>query len=140
MDDPTLDRIVRLGLMQEKGFQIIDAPTGNPISCDSCLGACCRDMRMDLTPKEKELLESGGTRFTQPLPEPDEPLPDEGYDVYKMEGACGWLQKNPEGNNFICGMYDIRPSVCKDFEVGSLACIAMRAMEGKNDSVGEKSE
>lgn len=137
---PLMDRIIVLRFAHEKGFPIIDKSSGDPISCDNCVGACCKDMRLDLSLPEKELLERGGTVFTEPLPEPDEPLPDEGYDVYKMEGACGWLRKNPDGNNFMCGTYETRPGVCRDFRMGEGECIAIRAMEGKEDGIGKKKQ
>ena len=47
-------------------------------------------------------------------------------DFYTMVSACGFLDKDTN----VCTNYDQRPEVCVDFEVGSVACGAMRQRAG----------
>lgn len=88
--------------------------TRNEIICDTCPGACCREM--------------GSPPF---LPEDIEKLPRYVRRNYKrrlaIHAASGW----PEGlcfwlNYGRCIFYGHRPDICREFEPGSKACYIWR--------------
>lgn len=122
--------------------------------CVNC-AACCQDIRLTLTEAEAQRLMANGTELSPLLPpqgadfdwstqtdhildmaeKEDDPAikevyyilsqasegmrPGEGY--YGMVGRCGNLSKDNK-----CINYDTRPSICRDFVEGSLACGALR--------------
>lgn len=48
-----------------------------------------------------------------------------GFGRYIMIGACGYLTTDIN-NHEQCSVYIQRPQACRDFQVGSLACMKMR--------------
>lgn len=59
---------------------------------------------------------------------PFEPLePNMGR--YALIGSCKNLEKDENGLEY-CGVYEDRPQVCRDFEVGSPKCKIMREIQG----------
>ena len=129
------------------------------ISCNGC-GACCSDMRLELTPVEAERMMSASSGVGKFLSmfiisghdcrvqalvqliqiEQDQGDYDaaevfgkakadiekikEGYDLYGVEGACGFLVDGK------CTDYDNRPGVCRGFEMGGSECQVFRERSG----------
>lgn len=56
------------------------------------------------------------------------PLPA-GYGRYALFGACKYLESDENGWEY-CSVYDERPKVCQDFEMGSPKCQRFRLREG----------
>lgn len=137
----------------------IEVRSENAGGCESCVGACCQDIRLVLTEHEAQRLMANGTELSPLLPAKgidfdwsaqtdhilgmaeieDDPAmkevyyvlfqasknmrPGEGY--YGMVGRCGNLS-----DDNTCSNYDTRPSICRDFAEGSLACGALRLKLG----------
>jgi len=57
-----------------------------------------------------------------------EPLPA-GMGRYALVGACKYLEKDENGSEY-CGVYERRPQVCQDFEMGSPNCETLRELAG----------
>lgn len=58
-----------------------------------------------------------------------------GFGRYAIVGACKYLATG-EGGWEYCSVYEQRPGVCQDFEVGSRKCMELREVHGvSNDSV-----
>jgi uncharacterized protein len=105
------------------------------ISCDTCNGACCRHMVMppfvpyfyDGSPLANEEF----TTFRYRWPELYAELLAE-YDRkqrehdWPEESPCFWLDQ-ATGK---CKHYDARPDICREFEVGSPACVSHREGSG----------
>ena len=94
-------------------------------ACQSC-GACCAYFRVDFS--TYELSSEGGT------------VPDSLADVVngntcRMRGTdhspprCAALY-GQTGEKAICGIYEWRPSPCREFEEGSPACQQARRRHG----------
>lgn len=48
------------------------------------------------------------------------------------EGHCAALVIDPSSEQFVCGVYEARPQVCRDLERGSGACLGEReAKQGR---------
>ena len=47
-----------------------------------------------------------------------------GDDLYEIDGSCGYISSQG------CSAYDSRPSVCREFPMGSEACVRIRARAG----------
>lgn len=110
------------------------------ISCDSCIGACCRQNTvMELTDTEVDFLEEKGTRLSEWEPETGilrRILPLLGQSVtrrYLLKTDCGYLERQEEKS--ICSAYDNpkHPSICRDFKAGSAACRVFRYVKGVDD-------
>lgn len=63
----------------------------------------------------------------------DESVWFDGHRAYmKMsDGHCGALVIDARSGQFVCGVYEARPQVCRDLERGSGACLGER--EAKQD-------
>ena len=57
-----------------------------------------------------------------------EPLPA-GMGRYALFGECQYLETDENGHEY-CGVYDNRPQVCRDFEMGGDKCQTFREREG----------
>ena len=57
-----------------------------------------------------------------------EPLPA-GFGRYAMVGTCSNLMVTESGVE-ICGVYEARPQVCRDFAVASEKCVQLRQING----------
>ncbi len=51
------------------------------------------------------------------------------YGRYMLLGACKYLVTDENGWER-CGVYDERPQVCRDFEMGSPKCLTLRQLAG----------
>jgi uncharacterized protein len=93
--------------------------------CLSC-GACCTRFRVDFA--VEELQEHGGSV-------PDGLAVEVTSFTCRMRGTdhspprCAALMGKP-GESVACGIYEWRPSPCREFEAGSSACDAARARHG----------
>lgn len=97
-----------------------------PVSpCQSC-GACCANFRVDFAVYE---LESEGGHV------PDGLAVEVNGNTARMRGTdhvpirCAALT-GKLGRNVGCGIYEWRPSPCREFEAGSDACDRARARHG----------
>ena len=86
-------------------------PNPPPVNCDDCAAVCCRMEVLCIT-------ETGVPgRFTRPnpggVPSMDR-LPD---------GWCAALDRH----TLRCRIYERRPLICRDFEMGGTVCLAERA-------------
>ena len=99
--------------------------TSSPHPCLSC-GACCASFRVDFSVQER--LSEGGT------------VPD-GVTVEVTEGTCRMRGTDhvparcaaltgTVGEQAACGIYEWRPSPCREFEAGDAACHWARARHG----------
>ena len=97
-------------------------------ACTTC-GACCCNFRVDLAVYE---LDDMGGRVPVGLT-----VPVNGSTV-RMRGTdhvpirCAALS-GKVGNQVGCGIYEWRPSPCREFEEGSDACIRARMRHGLPD-------
>ena len=98
-------------------------PTRTPHPCLSC-GACCAALRVDFSVYETE--EHGG-RLPQSLAEPitDTLCRLRGTDYARPR--CAALT-GTVGQQVACGIYEWRPSPCREFAAGSDACNRVRRM------------
>ena len=130
------------------------------IDCHRCIAACCKGpMTIELTaPEHEQMLEAGTQLITIAEPVPYErsdvphpagvPLdltaPEEVVETvnnqgerwplaankgrYIMVGSCGNLSKLLGWE--YCAIYEDRPAVCRDLEMGGIACQIMRLEKG----------
>jgi hypothetical protein len=125
------------------------------ISCDTCIGACCRkNTLMKLTAEEAKTLRQGGTTLIDIFPaepntdwakimlghtNPDpriQSLIDEartlkpGEGKYLLESDCGYLDTSVQPPQ--CTIYTDpkRPGICKAFQPGSRSCQKFRIERG----------
>jgi len=106
-------------------------PTPPDHPCLSC-GACCASFRVDFA--AEELQEHGGTvpdglavsvtRFTSRMRGTDHARP-----------RCAALT-GTVGTRAACGIYEWRPSPCREFAAGSEACNRARARSGLQPIAG----
>jgi Fe-S-cluster containining protein len=83
--------------------------------------------RQEVAVKADEVTEDGGTRTvdsTLSLP------PHSGMHVFLLD--CGHLEppKDDGTENRMCTIYAERPTACRNFEMGSAACLSARARFG----------
>lgn len=96
-----------------------------PHPCLSC-GACCASFRVDFA--AEELLSEGGTV-------PDGLAVEVTASTCRMRGTdhvptrCAALT-GTVGVQAACGIYEWRPSPCREFEAGDTACERARARHG----------
>ncbi|NBO15920.1 MAG: YkgJ family cysteine cluster protein [Betaproteobacteria bacterium] len=104
------------------------------LDCTRC-GACCASFRVDFSVYESEA--QGGQV-------PDglcAPLTDQ---LCRMNGTdhatprCAALSGRI-GHNARCGIYEWRPSPCREFEAGSDACLRVRQRHGLSPDPGQAS-
>ena len=94
-------------------------------ACQTC-GACCACFRVDFSVYESD--ESGGTVPSGLVVEVNDSL-------RRMRGTdhasprCAALT-GKVGTKASCGIYEWRPSPCREFEEGSDACARARARHG----------
>lgn len=99
------------------------APAESP--CQRC-GACCASLRVDFS--AQELLSEGGSV-------PDGLAVEVNRGTVRMRGTdhtpsrCAALTGRL-GERVGCGIYEWRPSPCREFEAGSDACARARARHG----------
>lgn len=55
-----------------------------------------------------------------------------GFGRYILEGTCAYLEVSEEGWER-CGVYENRPKVCQDFEMGGEKCRLMRSLRGVDE-------
>ena len=93
--------------------------------CTRC-GACCASFRVDFALAEHE---EGGGRVPSGLADPIT------GDICRMRGTdhspprCAALYGRI-GEKALCGIYEWRPSPCREFEEGSEACLRARRLQG----------
>ena len=101
----------------------MSTPADNP--CLAC-GACCASFRVDFSPEE---LQSRGGCV------PDGLAVELGDTLARMRGTdharprCAALT-GQVGQRAACGIYEWRPSPCREFEAGSAACNRARQRHG----------
>jgi Fe-S-cluster containining protein len=130
------------------------------INCGNCTSACCRgNMVVQLTNDEVSFMLRGGNRFLTVAQSADhdreevlypvghetdaetgkikflalkgneyEPLA-KGLGRYILKNDCTYLEYDQDGNTY-CGVYEDRPALCRDFEMGGAKCQAMRILHG----------
>ena len=118
------------------------------VSCDNCIGACCRagsgltlthdeayrnrrqmDLRAVVKPKpmpqvmtiQSEHIDESGRR----VPVPTQIRLPHYYGFYILQADCGHLTEDNR-----CDIYETRPRACREYEVGSTACLDARAVFG----------
>ena len=93
--------------------------------CQRC-GACCASFRVDFS--AHELLSQGGAV-------PDGLADAVNDQLCRLRGTdhasprCAALS-GPIGQRVACGIYEWRPSPCREFEAGSPACLRARQRHG----------
>lgn len=93
--------------------------------CQTC-GACCASFRVDFS--ACELDSQGG-------PVPSGLAVEVNHSTCRMRGTdhsparCAALT-GKVGENVGCGIYEWRPSPCREFEAGSDACLRVRQRHG----------
>jgi Fe-S-cluster containining protein len=125
-------------------------------TCSNCNAACCKGpLILSLTQDEREVMLAAKTELVTivepashdqpnalyPAHEPDPDRPGEfrlsstseplaaGYGRYIMSGKCGNLAVTAFGMEY-CKVYEDRPKVCRDFQMGAPACIFIRSIRG----------
>lgn len=129
------------------------------ISCTNCIGACCRNVIIELSRKEQKLIEKAGTHLVT-IAKPKQrdrekvlypygsridektgnkvPLYMRGHEYaplaaglgrFMINGECGYLKTDDEGWQS-CSIYDERPEACRNFEVGGHKCRLLRVLYG----------
>ncbi|MCX7693737.1 YkgJ family cysteine cluster protein [Tepidimonas taiwanensis] len=93
--------------------------------CQRC-GACCAHFRVDFS--IYETVGSGGTV-------PDGLVVEVAGATVRMRGTDHWPPRcaaltGTVGERVACGIYEWRPSPCREFEAGSDACQRARARHG----------
>ncbi len=85
-------------------------PHDNGVRCDTCDAACCR----------LQVLLIGDTAVPQQLTE----VSSWGGEVMhrRDDGWCTALDRN----TMLCTIYEQRPQVCRDYEMGGLECLDER--------------
>jgi uncharacterized protein len=91
-----------------------EAEDGAIVTCTSCRACCCRLEVMlmsedDIPPGLVETDRWGG-RVMQRL----------------ADGWCAALDRE----TMLCGIYEQRPTICRDYEVGGTDCISERSQSG----------
>jgi Fe-S-cluster containining protein len=86
-----------------------------------------KNTRQEVAVKAEEVTDDGGRRTvnsTLSLP------PHNGMHVFLLD--CGHLEppKEDGAENRMCTVYSERPTACRNFEVGSAACLSARARFG----------
>ena len=97
----------------------------NPPDCQHC-GACCASFRVDFS--VHELLSEGGCvpdGLAAPLTGSNCRLRGTDYQPPRCAALTGRV-----GERVACGIYEWRPSPCREFESGSDACHRARARHG----------
>src|SRR5665213_202316 len=110
------------------------------ISCSTCIAACCRagaalQLTHDEVYRNKQKMELHQVykerKYPQEVPVPVEKFDSSGrhraivkmhiparYGLYVLTNDCGNLTEDNQ-----CGVYEERPRACRDYEVGSTACL-----------------
>lgn len=93
--------------------------------CQRC-GACCAFLRVDFSVYETQ--SCGGAV-------PDGLVVDVAGATVRMRGTDHWPPRcaaltGTVGQQVACGIYEWRPSPCREFEAGSDACQRVRARHG----------
>lgn len=88
-----------------------DAQNGAAITCASCKACCCRLEVMlmaedDVPPELTQIDGWGGLVMAR-----------------SDDGWCAALNRV----NMLCGIYERRPTLCRDYQVGGFDCIAERS-------------
>ena len=120
-----------LGLIQLSAWQALHNPhlsSCHPISTHPCLscGACCASFRVDFSVHETE--DMGGSV-------PQGLVVEVTGHTARMRGTdharprCAALT-GQVGQRAACGIYEWRPSPCREFEAGSAACNRARQRHG----------
>ena len=81
------------------------------MNCAICKGACCESFQLKFGREQLVNTDPDFIRFLSMRP-----IPDDGFAI-RFEIACENL--TPEG---LCKIYDDRPQMCRDFEIGSERC------------------
>ncbi len=90
-------------------------PQGTKVTCADCEAACCRLQVLLIT---------------------DTGVPDEFIDTDKWGGmrmarlTDGWCAALDRNTN-LCGIYDKRPWICREFQMGGPECISERGRNSK---------
>lgn len=92
------------------------------LSCDNC-ARCCSQMR---TPPFLGLLDPPGEGYHALPAELQEEVRRAVYDDRPQDSPCSWL----DPVTLKCRHYDLRPAICRDFEMGGDGCLKWRATEG----------
>ncbi len=91
-----------------------EAPASEVPECLRCGGACCRVdwvIAFDQDEPVPRWLSVAGTRLVNGYPGRERMMRKNG------DGACVAL------SNGLCGIYDLRPTPCREFEAGSDCCL-----------------
>ncbi len=120
---------------------------GDAVACHNCVAACCRagtNMPLSTEERRANLLKFRTETITPPAQvdrifpsfSPEEParMIPAGWGVFRLVQDCGNLTSEN-----MCRVYDqespVRPGVCESFEVGSVACLILRARCGLEDQI-----
>lgn len=72
--------------------------------------------------------EKGTIQYIYEAGRSTEPLPAN-YGRYALLGDCQYLATDQNGWEY-CSVYEERPQVCRDFEMGSPKCLSLRLLAG----------
>jgi Fe-S-cluster containining protein len=115
----------------------IHLPTIQPVSCEGC-GVCCMVVRVPpfcviwdgdrptpIDDSEESLAE---VRYALAVPDRlrQELSKHSVFEVLQDEAPCTWFDPKTKQ----CRHYDLRPPICRDFEMGSRFCMEHRERFG----------
>jgi Fe-S-cluster containining protein len=129
------------------------------VSCQNCTAACCKGPEiMEMNAEDAKFMRDGGNLLAS-IAEPvdydrhnvlkpigmdfdrgtaivadgqEYELLRAGLGRYLLLGECVYLETTPEGLEQ-CGVYENRPSVCRDFEMGGDKCRNIRVNAGVDE-------
>jgi Fe-S-cluster containining protein len=151
---PEMNDLVAVITFEPKNRKIIELKLANNLfrfKCKRCAALCCKLGGPVLTRKDAKLIGAAGypvTDFLEPKNGDAEGLPLVfGNLKTRADGSCVFLKFDAEQNCFQCGIYDIRPALCRlypfSFESLGSNSVALKVIPccmGLNNPDGEPSD
>jgi Fe-S-cluster containining protein len=151
---PEMNDLVAVITFEPKNRKITELKLANNLfrfKCKRCAALCCKLGGPVLTRKDAKLIGAAGypvTDFLEPKNGDAEGLPLVfGTLKTRADGSCVFLKFDAEQNCFQCGIYDIRPALCRlypfSFESLGSNSVALKVIPccmGLNNPDGEPSD
>jgi Fe-S-cluster containining protein len=123
-------------MVNAEANKVLSAEIPEVSSCQSCIGACCREGTiLPLTKTEVAHMRRGGTVLNVIDDETRAEAPrSPGFrkEFYELASDCGYL--DPE--TYRCTAYQERPGICQKFPEGGMRCGLMLASQLKRLDLG----